>query len=220
MIRHRLHFFTHIAEPIQDSERLIASESFYFRPQLEITMRKLLFMAIAVCALAVASFAQKADYSGTWKLDLEKSTFSGPARIESMTLTVAQTDKDIKVDTVTKRAAPPADAPGGGAPGGGAGRGGRGGGDASVTYALDGKETKVEVDTPRGKVPVNYKGSAETDGSLKLSTSRTVNGPQGEVTMTTKETWKLSADGKTLTVDRESTSPRGHQTSTLVFAKA
>lgn len=184
-------------------------------------MRKLLFMAIAVCALAAASFAQNANYSGTWKLDVEKSTFSGPARIESMTLTVAQSDKDIKVDTATKRAAPPADAPGGGTPGGGAGRGGRGGfgGDGSVSYTLDGNETKVEVDTPRGKVPVNYKGSAETDGSLKLSTSRIVNGPQGEVTMTTKETWKLSADGKTLTVDRESTSPRGNQTSKLVFTK-
>ena len=181
-------------------------------------MRKLLFMAIAVCALAAASFAQTVNYSGTWKLDIEKSTFPGPSRLESMTLTVAQTGKDIKVDTATKRAAPPADAPGGG----GAGRGSRGGfgGDGSVSYTLDGNETKVEVDSPRGKVPVTYKGSAETDGSLKLSTSRTVNGPQGEVTMTTKETWKLSADGKTLTVDRESTSPRGNQTSKLVFTKS
>lgn len=183
-------------------------------------MRKLLFMAFAVCMLAAASFAQGANYSGTWKLDVEKSTFSGPARIESMTLTVAQTDKDIKVDTVTKRAAPPADAPAGGPPGGGRGRGGFGGGDGSVTYTLDNKETKVEVDGPMGKVPVTYKGSAETDGSLKLSSSRTFSGPQGEVTTTTKETWKLSADGKMLTVDRESTSPRGAQTSKLVFSKS
>jgi len=70
-----------------------------------------------------------------------------------------------------------------------------------------------------GKMPVIYKGSSETDGSLKLSNSRIFNGPQGEVTITTKETWKLSADGKTLTVDRESTTPRGNQTSKLVFNK-
>ena len=47
-----------------------------------------------------------------------------------MTMTVAQTDKELKVSTATKRQAPPADAPaaapGGAAPGGqgrGAGRG-------------------------------------------------------------------------------------------------
>jgi len=183
-------------------------------------MRKLLFMAFAVCVLAAASFAQSANYSGTWKLDLEKSTLSGPMRIESMTLTVAQTDKDIKVDTATKRAAPPADAPAGGPPGGGGGRGRGGfGGDGSATYSLDGKEIKAEIDGAMGKMPVIYKGSSETDGSLKLSNSRIFNGPQGEVTITTKETWRLSADGKTLTVDRESTTPRGNQTSKLVFNK-
>jgi hypothetical protein len=44
-------------------------------------------------------------------------------------------------------------------------------------------------------------------------------GPNGEITLTTKESWKLSADGKTLTVDRETTNPRGTQTSKLVFVK-
>ena len=71
-----------------------------------------------------------------------------------------------------------------------------------------------------GKFPVTYRGNAETDGSLKLSSSRTFSGPQGEVTVTTKETWKLSTDGKTLTVDRENASPRGNQTSKLVFTKS
>ena len=92
-------------------------------------------------------------------------------------------------------------------------------GEGSATYSLDGKELKIEMDGPNGKMPVTYKGTAEADGSLKLLNSRTFTGPMGEISMTTKETWRLSADGKTLTIDRESTSPRGSQTSKLVFVK-
>lgn len=92
-------------------------------------------------------------------------------------------------------------------------------GDGSATYSLDGKELKAEVDGPRGKVPVTYKGSTKTDGSLELSSSRTVGGPMGEMTLTTKETWRLSSDGKTLTIDRVNSTARGEQTSKLVFVK-
>ena len=143
-------------------------------------------------------------------------------RIDGMTLTVAQTDKEIKVETATKRL-PPNDTPGAptaGAPGAGPGRrGGMGMGDGTTVYSLDGKETKAEVDGPMGKMPVTYKGDAKTDGSLELSSSRTFNGPMGEMTMTTKEKWTLSSDGKSLTIDRVNTTPRGEQTSKLVFTK-
>jgi hypothetical protein len=96
--------------------------------------------------------------------------------------------------------------------------GGFGNGDNKVEYALDGKETIVEIDGPNGKLPIKYK--ATIDGAkLNLSSSRTFNGPMGEVTATTKESWSLSADGKTLTVERENTTPRGTNSSTLVFVK-
>lgn len=198
-------------------------------------MKKLALALFAVSLMAAAALAQgKANYSGTWNLDKEKSTLTGPMRVDSITLTVAQTAKDIKIDTESKRMAPtnmtpgaPGGTPPAGAPpmGGVPGRGmgmGRGFGsfsDGSVTYSLEGKETKVEVDGPNGKMPVIYKGSLETNGTLKLSSSRTFNGPMGEINMSSKETWTLSADGKTLTVDRESTTPRGAQTSKLVFVK-
>ena len=189
-------------------------------------MKKLSLAVLAIGMMAAAALAQgKANYSGTWQLDKEKSTFAGPMRVEGMTLTVTQTDKEIKVDTVTKRMPPP-DGAGGGAPGGGQGRGpgGRGGGmgmggDGSASYSLDGKETKGEIEGPMGKMPVTYKGSSKTDGSLELSSSRTFSGQMGEITITTKETWTLSGDGKTLTVDRVNSTPRGEQTSKLVFVK-
>jgi hypothetical protein len=191
-------------------------------------MKKLSLALFAIAMIATANFGQgKANFSGTWNLDKEKSTFAGPMRMDGMTLTVTQSAKDIKVDTAVKRLPPPegagANAPTGAPPPGfGGPRRGFGGPgmDGSATYSLDGKELKVEIEGPNGKMPVIYKGTAEANGSLKLSSSRTFNGPNGEIVMITKETWTLSADGKMLTIDRENTTPRGPQSSKLVFVKS
>jgi hypothetical protein len=182
-------------------------------------MKKIFFLAAMFAAFAIAGYAQAkpADFSGTWNLDIPKSQLDVRMRVESLTMTVAQTDKELKVTTETKRPAPPADAPAGG-PGGGRGMRGFGGGDGTVTYSLDGKETIVEVDGPNGKMPIKYTGKIEGD-KANLSSSRTFSGQMGEVTVTTKDTWTLSADGKTLTVVRDQTTPRGNSTSTMVFVK-
>jgi hypothetical protein len=181
-------------------------------------MKKIFFSSAMFAAFAIAGYAQAkpTDFSGTWNLDIPKSQLGERMRIEGMTMTVAQTDKELKVATETKRPAPPADAPQGGP--GGRGMRGFGGGDGTVTYSLDGKETVVEVDGPNGKLPIKYKGTIE-GGKANLSSSRSFSGPMGDVTITTKDTWTLSADGKALTVAREQTTPRGTNTSTLVFVK-
>jgi hypothetical protein len=178
-------------------------------------MKKIFFLAAFFAAFAIAGYAQAkpTDFSGTWNLDIPKSELNERMRVEAMTLTVAQTDKELKVTTETKRPAPPADAPQGGR-----GMRGFGGGDSTVAYSLDGKETIVEVDGPNGKMPIKYTGKIE-GGKANLSSSRTFSGQMGEVTVTTKDTWTLSPDGKTLTVVRDQTSPRGSSTSTMVFVK-
>jgi hypothetical protein len=179
-------------------------------------MRKVLFLTAFVCLMAISAFAQDkkaADFSGGWTLDVSKSKLDERARIESMTMTVAQTDKDIKIETATKRLPPPDG-------GGGMGRGGGfGGGDGTTVYTLDGKETSTEVEGRMGKVPVKLKAELEKDGKLKLTRTSTFNTQMGEMTMTTKETWSLSDDGKTLTVKRESETPRGTNSSEMVFTK-
>lgn len=183
-------------------------------------MKKIFFFAAVITAFGVSAFAQgkATDFSGTWTLDVSKSQLGERARIEAMTLTVSQTDKELKVATETKRPGPPADASAAG-PGGGRGMGrGFGGGDGTVVYSLDGKETTVEIDGPNGKMPVKYKATIDA-GRANLSSSRSFSGPMGDVTITTKDTWSLSADGKTLTVVREQTTPRGTNSSTMVFAK-
>lgn len=185
-------------------------------------MKKLFFLTAVFCLCAVSAFAQEKtapakDFSGVWSLDVSKSKLDERARIESMTMTVAQAGKDLKVTTETKRQAPPADAAGGGGGGRGMG-GGRGFGDGTNTYSLDGKETTTTRETQMGSIPTKHTASAEGN-HVKIASSTTFTTPNGEMTSTSKETWTLSDDGKTLTVERESQSPRGTSSSTMVFAK-
>ena len=182
--------------------------------------KNILLACLSLVVFTFAASAQKAtDFSGTWSLDTAKSKLDERARIESQTLTVTQTDKDISVATVTKRTPPPAGATGGQGGGGGLGRGGGfGGGDATTTYNLDGKETTVEQDSQAGKIPVKLKAKIDS-GKLNLSSSRTFNTPNGEISTSTKETWALSTDGNTLTVDQTRITPRGDNSSTMVYSK-
>lgn len=182
--------------------------------------RKFVFSAvIALLAMAFTVSAQKApaDFTGKWTLDLAKSKLSDreKASIESQIYTVTQTATDIKIEPATKRLAPPAGAPAGG--GGGGRPGGGGGGDMAVTYTL-GKETTVDQTMGQNTVPVTSGG--KWDGSkLVLTRSSTFQGPNGEVKNSSKETWELGADGKTLTINRDSTSMQGTTTTTKVFTK-
>jgi len=193
-------------------------------------MRKLL----VVCSLAGvllanilavgATVAPPANFAGTWTLDKAKSKDLPPQMesVESLTLTVTQDAQQLTVDTkvARKEAAEGAGGPpAGGPPGGGGGRGrgmgmGMGG---PQTYKLDGSETALDTG---GRGTATVKAEWQNGGkTLKLTTKRTFNFQGNDVTSTTTEVWDLSGDGKTLTVQRTSESPRGTQSSTLVFNK-
>lgn len=161
------------------------------------------------------------DFSGKWVLDISKSKLEERMRIESMTLTVSQTAKDIKTESLTKRT-PPKDnmTPGGG-------RGGMGGvlagtGPDIHTYSLDGKETTEDASAANpgmGMAGAKLKAELQKDGTLNLSLVRKFNTPMGEAEATTKEKWTLSADGKSLTIDLSRATPRGSASATMVFKK-
>jgi hypothetical protein len=178
-------------------------------------MNKLLFAAAFVCLFAFASFAQKpADLSGKWNLDISKSELGQAASmIKSQTVTITQAGTSFKVSTQTERNAPPDGGGGGGGMGnGGGGRmgGGMMGGGGDQSYTLDGKEVSTERQTQNGTMTT--KTTASQSGN-KVVISSVFPGPNGEIKSTT--TYELSADGKTLTVTREST--RG--TSKSVYSK-
>lgn len=164
-------------------------------------LQKVVFMLV-FCMAAVAASAQKpADLSGKWNLDIGKSELGQAAgMIKSQTLTITQAGTSFKVATQTERNAPAEGAPGGGGPGGGGGRGmGAGGGAGEQSYTLDGKEVSTERQTPNGTVTTKTK--AEQTGNKVVVTS-TFPTPNGDMKQTS--TYELSADGKTLTVTRES----------------
>jgi TonB family protein len=179
-------------------------------------MKKTFLLTCVVCLLNLAAFAQnKTDFSGDWELDTVKSKLDERMRVESMTMKVAQTEKELKVTTVTKRAMP---TDGGGTNRGGGMMGG-GSGEQTLTYSLDGKETKAEVGSGMMAGTATLKASLDTDGKLKLSSTREITTQMGAMTIKTKETWELADGGKTLKVSRETESPRGTNSSELVFTK-
>jgi hypothetical protein len=165
-------------------------------------MNKLFFAAAVVCLFAFAAFAQKpADFSGKWTLDMSKSDLGQQASmIKSQTMTITQAGTSFKVSTQTERNAPP-DGGGGAGMGGGGNRGGGGGmgGGGEQSYTLDGKEVSTERQTPNGAMTT--KTTASQTGNKVVITS-IFPGPNGEIKSTT--TYELSADGKSLTVTRES----------------
>ena len=185
-------------------------------------MRKLLcalgMMSALVIALAVHA-AAPANFGGTWTLDKSKSQGLNPRlqNAESVSWVITQTAKDITIEEKVTGGAPPANMGGGDRPAGGGGGGrGMGGFGGPRTFNLDGSETSADMG--RGKVA--RKATVSADGkTLELTSKTTFQGQEGEVTATTTEKLQLSGDGKTLTVNRHSESPRGPQDSTLVFNK-
>lgn len=168
------------------------------------------FTVIAIISFVVfssscasAQYKQNApNFSGTWVLDTGKSKLDENDRIESLTLTVTQSKDEIHVDSALKlipynpafMGGPmirPLEQ------------------NMSNTYRFDGKETQGQVPSPGGPQAATLK--AKFDGG-KLHLSQT----NGDPVVTLKETWTLSADGKTLTADRVTAAGRA---STLVFNK-
>jgi hypothetical protein len=166
-------------------------------------MKKIVFLLSIVCVFALSAFAQTPSFAGEWKLDTSKLDERRAAMIESQTMKVEQTDKEIKSTmTVVQKA-------------GAQGNGGRGmGGGGTNTYKLDGSEVVTERDTPNGKMSI--KTTAKLNGN-KLEISNTFPGPNGDVT--NKTTWELSADGKTLTVKSTRMTQNGEMTTESVYTK-
>jgi hypothetical protein len=201
-----------------------------------------IFLAV-VFATSLTTFAQ-ANYSGSWELDKSKSKLDEKAgkSIEGQTLIVNQTANSISVEVKTKtsssmedgmgksvdlsvdeKAKPaempkdtPMTAPPIGAEGirkGSVMMGVSDFGDGTTIYSLDGKQ-----ESPAGSANLS-KAKLGKDGSLQLSQTKTISGPNGEMTISLKESWTLSADGKTLNVKREADTLKGKTSSELVYEK-
>jgi hypothetical protein len=180
-------------------------------------MKKLIIAAGLITALALAAFGTTGglpvSFAGTWTLDKAKSQGLDQRmqNAESVTCVMTQDDNTISVEWKIAGGQPPAGASGGG--GGGMGRGPSG----PRVFNLDGKE--VTSEGPMSSTNVAKATWSDATKTLELSTVSTGSRDGQEFKITRVDKLSLSADGKVLTINRHSESPRGAQDSTLVFNK-
>lgn len=165
--------------------------------------------AFGLVAFSFVSAQEKTpDYAGKWKLDVSKSELGERSRIESMDMTVEQSSDTMSVERTPKFAE-----------NGGGGMGGRGRrmmGGGKLSYDLSGKESKGEM--PMGG-EMSLKAETGKSGGLTLTQKRNLETPMGSVSIKTVEKWTISDDGKVLTIDSSTETPRGNRTQKLVFLK-
>jgi hypothetical protein len=181
-------------------------------------------MTAFVLAVVAVSASGGVSFGGTWVLDKSKSQGLSQRmqNAESVTCVIVQDDKTISMEWKITGGQPPAGAPpaggppAGGAPSGGGGGMGRGPSGPQV-YNLDGKEVTSEGQMGgTNTVKATWSTDAKT---LELTTVRAGSRDGQEFKFTTTDKLSLSEDGKVLTVNRHSESPRGPQDSTFVLNK-
>ena len=175
-------------------------------------MKKITVLAAIFCLCfqaVVAVFAATPNFAGNWELDVSRSKLPDTMQIESMTLTVVQTEKELSIQSATKRA-----------------RGGmgspmrRGDGNQTVIYSLEGKEINAEISSGAMAGRETRRASVTSDGKLSLTLMRSFNSEAGgTVTQKTNDTWELMDEGKTLKVIRYMETPRGATNAEMYFTK-
>lgn len=141
--------------------------------------------------LTILPAADRPDFSGTWKMDSERSDFGD--KIPKPASFVRKVEhQDPKIHVVTTFTTPNGEAV------------------TDVRYTTDGKEN---VNTVRGG---EWASMMVWDGtSLELTSKRSLNGAE----ISTKERWTLTAKGKVLTVVNKTTMPQNEITFTVVLNK-
>jgi hypothetical protein len=158
-------------------------------------------VAALVMALSLVAVAAKANFSGTWTLD--KSHSEGlPPELKDQTLTVVQTDDKITIETTIVRDS--------------------GEMKQSDAYVLSGKEVEFK---PQPIMGIEGKGKrtaqwAADGNSLDIKEEATYEGPDGPVAVQITRKWTLSADGKSLVIDMNITSPQGSRQMKRAFTKS
>ena len=161
-------------------------------------MRRAVATVLAVMMTTVFLAAQaKPNFAGTWTLDETKSTMpqmgggpgGGRGGGAARSITVKQTDAELNRESQM--------------------------GERTMTrvYKLDGSETVNS--TPRG----DTKSKSHWEGATLVTESTSeMQGPSGSVTIVSKETMSLDAEGN-LVIETNAKTPMGDRTTKLVYKK-
>jgi hypothetical protein len=127
---------------------------------------------------ALTIYAQKADFSGEWKLNKEKTVLAdNQLFLSGITI---QIKSDSLLTTRVYETGNGEEYP------------------FVENLSLDGKDCKITIfDMPRTSKATR----SDTDGSIMIASTTTYNGNNGQEDMTAKETWKVDNEGKTITLE-------------------
>ena len=159
-------------------------------------MRSMLTLLLCAVLLPAAAGAQApADFSGTWKINMNRSDpppqgRGGMQQVDQsrMVLTITQTADQLTIV--------------------------RSGGEMEMTtsYYLDGRESTNRMGRGEMTSVSRWDGAVlVTEGSASMET------PMGNMTVETRERRELSDDGARMTVTVTTTTPRGTRTRKTVF---
>lgn len=161
---------------------------------------------VAAAALTGLAAAQPVDFSGTWRLDVEASTFPEPRRAfqgrgrggnreeagrrMARTVTITQDgERLVTEETVRERS-------------------------RTVSYWLDGRTSTNDMGRGTLTSTSSWDGTAlVTEGSLSMTT------PRGNFTIDLVEHRSLSSDGRSMTVQSSRRTPFGEMDTTLVYRR-
>ena len=146
---------------------------------------------LGLAGVLLGMAADKTNFNGNWKLNLDKSDLGPIPPPTSMREQIEHRDPDLKVRTVVV-----------GGP--------QGDLDYQAKYTTDGKESSNRFGGQTAKSTAGWEGVL-----LVIHTTANFGGQD----VTIKGTWSLSADGKTLKQSSHITSPQGPFDSIYVFDK-
>lgn len=163
-------------------------------------LRKVLIGALAVAGIASTGFAQgKPDFSGTWKLNVDKSEFGPVPGPSAQTDVIEQNGQTIKINVSAE--------------------GEQGKVQYTETLTTDGKEVAISPDAPvahpNPEVTLQSISAAWNGATLDVSQKLTY----GNDPVTGVSHYTLSADGKVLTISSDYASAMGEAQRTFIFEK-
>lgn len=143
------------------------------------------------------SFAQKVDFSGEWKLDREKTVLAdNQLFLSGITI---QMKADSLLSTRVYENGMGEEYP------------------FEENLSLDGKDCKIVI----FEMPRTSKATlSDTDGSITIASTTTVNGNNGEEEFASKEVWKVDTTGQILTLEFTNTMSGNETTGTNYYKKA
>jgi hypothetical protein len=140
--------------------------------------------------------AQKANFSGEWKINKEKLTNADNQLVLSK-ITIQLKADSLLTTRVYEN-----------------GMGEEFPFDENLT--LDGQECKIVI----YEMPRTSKASRTTDGAITIASATTFYGNNGQEDMVAKETWKVDNEGKILTLEFSNTMSGVETTGTYFYDKA